>query len=101
MPIANHVTRSRCIVMTPDRLTYALAVESRYLGEMAELDHTELADTYMAFPSMELALIHADMGSGIKCTTELRVLNYKKVMQSPNTEEWLKEICNEKVQFDK
>jgi hypothetical protein len=37
------VTCSGHIIKTPDRLTYVPAVELRYLGEMVELDHMELA----------------------------------------------------------
>jgi hypothetical protein len=50
---------------------------------------------------MELALIGAGVSGGIKHTSELKVLNYKKAMQSPGAEEWCKEIRNEKAQFDK
>ena len=74
------MTRSGRIIKTPERLTYAPAVELRYLGEMAELDNVELANTYMSLRSMELALIGASVGGGIKHTSELKVLNYKKAM---------------------
>jgi hypothetical protein len=47
------------IIRIPDRLMYAPAVESRYLGEMVELDKVELANMYMCLRSMELALIGA------------------------------------------
>jgi len=50
---------------------------------------------------MELALIGAGVSGGIKHTSELKVLNYKKAMQSPGAEEWCKEIRNENAQFDK
>ena len=50
---------------------------------------------------MELALIGAGVGGGITHTNELKVLNYKKAMQSPDAGEWLKEIENEKAHFDK
>jgi hypothetical protein len=64
------------------------AVELRYLGEMAELDKVELANMYMSLRSMELALIGAGVGGGIKHTSELKVLNYKKAMQSPYADKW-------------
>ena len=48
-----------------------------------------------------MALIEAGIGAGIKHTSKLKVLNYKKAMQSPDAGEWLKEIENEKAQFDK
>jgi hypothetical protein len=41
-------TRAGRAIKPPDRLTYVPAVELRYLGEMAELDHGEIAKTYMA-----------------------------------------------------
>mgnify|MGYP006148200979 CR=1 FL=1 len=41
-------TRAGCAIKPPDRLTYMPAVELRYLGEMVELDHGEIANTYMA-----------------------------------------------------
>ena len=76
---------------------YAPAVELRYLDEMAELDKVELANTYIALQSMELARIGAGLGGGIKHTSELKVLNYKKAMCSPNAMEWRKEIQKEKA----
>ena len=94
-------TRSVRAIKAPDRLTYAPAVELRYLGEMAELDRVELANTYMALRSMEMALIGAGVGGGISHTSQLKVLNYRKAMQSPDADEWRKEIQNEKARFDK
>ena len=76
-------------------------MELWYLGEMTKLDHKELAGLYMSLQSMELALIGAGTGGGINHTSELKVLNYKKSMQSPNAGEWLKEIDNKKSRFDK
>ena len=52
-------TRTGRAIKPPDRLTYAPALELRYLGEMAELDHGKIANTYMALQSMEVALIGA------------------------------------------
>jgi hypothetical protein len=71
---------------------YAPAVELRYLGEMAELGKVELANIYLSLQSMELSLIGAGGGGGIKHTSELKVLNYKKATQNPDAEEWCKEI---------
>jgi hypothetical protein len=68
---------------------------------MVELDHAELAAMYMVLWRMELALIGASIGGGIKHTSELKALNYKKAMGSPDANEWRKEISNEKSQFDK
>ena len=47
-PSEVHMTHSGCIIRTPDRLTYAPAVELRYLGEMAKLDNVEPSNTYMS-----------------------------------------------------
>ena len=41
------------------------------------------------------------LGGGIKHTKELKVLKYKKVMQSPDADEWHKETKNEKACFNK
>ena len=68
---------------------------------MAEIDHGELANTYMALRSMEVALIGAGVGGGISHTSQLKVINYKKAMQSPDAEEWRKEIQNNKARFAK
>jgi len=64
-------TCSGCIIRTPDRLTYAPAVELHCLGEMVELD-VELVNMYMSLQSMELVLIGAGVGGGIKHTSELK-----------------------------
>jgi hypothetical protein len=37
--------------------------------------------------SLEQALIGAGVGGGIKPTSELKVLNYKKAMRSPDADE--------------
>jgi hypothetical protein len=68
---------------------------------MEELDKVELANMYMSLRSMELALIGAGVGGGSKHISELKVLNYKKAIRSPDAEEWCKEIRNEKARFDK
>ena len=46
---------------------------------------------------MELALIGAGIGGGIKHTSKLKVMNYKRAMHSPDAEEWCKEIRNKKA----
>ena len=51
----------------------------------------------MSLQSMEMALIGAGIGGGIKHTSELKVLNYKKAMQRSDADEWGKEIHNEKA----
>ena len=94
-------TQAGRIIKTPDRLTYAPAVELRYLGEMVEIDKVELANMYLSLRSMELALIAAGVGGDNKHNRELKVLNCKKPMRSPGAEEWNKEIQNKKSRFDK
>jgi hypothetical protein len=79
-PCEVRTTRSDRIIRTPDRLMYTLAVELCYLGKMVELDKVELANMYLSLQSMELALIGAGVSGGIKHTSELKVLNYKKAM---------------------
>ena len=41
------------------RLTYTPEVELRYLGEMAELDQSELVAVYMSIRHMEFSLVGA------------------------------------------
>ena len=41
-------------------------------------------------------MVGAGGGGGIKYTQEFKVLNYKKAMQSPDADQWSKEIRNEK-----
>ena len=56
-------------IKPPERLMYAPAVELRYLEEMVELDHGEIANMYMALQSMEVALIGASVGDVISHTS--------------------------------
>jgi hypothetical protein len=68
---------------------------------MAELYHGKVVNMYMALQSMEVALIRAGVGIGISHMSQLKVLNYKKAMRSPDAEEWHKEIKNKKARFEK
>ena len=95
-PTCSGVTRSGRKIKTPERLTYAPAVELQYLGEIAELDQVELTAVYLSIRCMEFALVGAGVGGGIKHTKELKVLKFKKAMQSPDADEWCKEIQKEK-----
>ena len=72
------------------------AVELRYLGEMAELDHVKITAVYLLIRCMKFAWVRAGVGGEIKNTKDLKVLNFKKSMQSPNANEWHKEIWKEK-----
>jgi hypothetical protein len=65
------------------------------------LRKVELANIYLSLRSMELALIGASGGGGMKHTSKLKVLNNKMAMQNPDDEEWRKEIQNKKARFDK
>ena len=50
---------------------------------------------------MEFSLVGDGVGGGIKHTKELWVLNFNKAMQSPDADEWHKDINKEKERFDK
>ena len=100
-PTRSGVTRSGQTIKTPERLTCAATVELRYLREMAELDQVEPTAVYLSIRCMEFALVGAGVGSGIKHTKELKVLNFKKAMRSPDADEWRKEIQKEKERFNK
>lgn len=69
----------------------------RYPGEIAELDQVELAVTYLSLRHMELALIGAGVRGGILHTSDLKIINYKKVIQSPDAKEWHKETRRDKA----
>lgn len=98
------------------------AAEANYLAHMLELDGTELAasslvmeDTFspeylMAlFNQMvaesdeppELMNVGAGTGGGFTHTDELRTLNYKEAMRSPDRLEWEEAIRQEYLKFEK
>lgn len=68
----------------PQKLIYAPAIESRYLGKMTEQNYMEIAITYLSLCRMELALVRTGVNGGIKCTIELKSLIYNKAIQSPD-----------------
>ena len=72
------------------------AAEIRYLQAMAELDNSEVKTE-----GMKLALVGAGIGGGFANTNELKVMNYKQVMQSPDRAAWEEEIENEFKRFEK
>ena len=92
----NRVTRPGRVIRLPDRLMYTPAIELSYLGEMAELEQLELTAINMSIRSIELSLVGAGVRGGIKHTKDLRVLNFKKAMRSPDANEWHTEINKEK-----
>ena len=58
------------IINSRKRLTYAPAMELRYLHEMAKLDHAELAATYLSLRHMELVLIVDEVSGRVKHTSK-------------------------------
>ena len=74
----------------------ALAAEIRYLGKMVELDNHELIVI-----GTEFSLVGAGVGGGFSNTNELKVINYKEAMQSPDKAAWEEEIENKHNRFDK
>ena len=74
----------------------ASAAEIRYLEAMAELDNNE-----MKLQDKELALVGAGIGGGFANTTELKVMNYREAMRSPDKAAWEEEIANEYERFKK
>ena len=73
-----------------------LAAEIQYFSVLVELDNDEIKAE-----SVELALVGAGIGGGFANTNELKVLNYKEAMQSPNKAAWEEEIENEFKCFEK
>ena len=51
------VTRLDWKIKPPDRLTYTPAIELRYLGEMAGLDHKEIRVVRMSIRRMEFTMV--------------------------------------------
>ena len=77
------------------------AAELRYLGNMCESDNCELVATSITSDNLELSQVRAGLGGGFENTSELKVMNYKEAMRSPDKEHWIEEVGNEKLQFDK
>ena len=63
---------------------------------MTKLDNNEIRAE-----NMELALVGAGIGGGFANTNELKVMNYKEAMQSPDRAEWEEEIESEFKWFEK
>lgn len=51
----------------------------------------------LALQKMELALVGAGVGGGIKNICALKVLNFKKAMRNPDANAWHQEMANKKV----
>ena len=62
---------------------------------MAELDQVKLTAVCLSIMCVEFGLVGAGVGGGIKHTKELKVLNYKKAMQSLDANERGNEIRKE------
>ncbi len=73
-----------------------LAAEIQYLEAMVELDNNEVIAE-----GRELALVGAGIGGGFANTNELKVMNYREAMQSPDKDAWEEEIMNEYERFKK
>ena len=104
--------RDRTAIRAPERWTYetmasmtegmlGTAAELRYLGSMCEADNYELCTTSITSDNVELAQVGAGLGGGFENTQELKVMNYKEAMRSPDKEHWIEEVGNEKLRFDK
>ena len=112
MPQSQRDSGIRATIQQPERLTYetmsamtegmhGTAAELRYLGNLCELDNEEIAAAMMTVENIELSNVGAGLGGGFGNTSELRVMNYKEAMRSPDREAWIEEIGNEKRRFDK
>ena len=77
------------------------AMELKYLGGMAEIDQAELTTSCVLAEGLELSAVGAGLGAGFSNTAQLKVMNYKEAMQSPERDQWIEEIGNEKRRFDK
>ena len=77
------------------------AVELRYIGCLAELDHEEVNSTEVMAAGLEAVTVGAGVGGGFKNTAELKVMNYKQAMASDQADEWKQEVVNEKERFDR
>ena len=106
-PLDNSGTEARCknqiLRLTYDTFAAMIggAAEIKYLAGMAEIDQTELSTAYVVAGGHELSAVGAGLGGGFSNTSELKVMNYKEAMRSPEKEQWIKEIGNEKRRFDK
>ncbi len=78
-----------------------MAIKMNYLGHMAELDIAEIATAVVAEENIEISLVGVGVGGGFNKTSELKVMNYREAMQSPNAADWKVEVKNEKERFDK
>ena len=101
-------TRSGRVVRPPERMnidTMAVALtnaERNYYDRVANPSanyYSILEDaTEQEFAESEIAVVGAGLGGGFENTNELKVLNYKKAMASPDKEKWLEFI---KEEFDR
>lgn len=90
---------SNPIVMTPS--TSCVAQSEQILGEIAKLDTWNLLQRTKLYRTWNWHSLGPELAVGSNTPAKLKVLNYKKVMQSPDAEEWCKEIQNEKAQLNK
>lgn len=77
VPSAGDIRQFRQILKPSEWLTYALAIELQYPGEMAELDSAEFAATYLPLWKMELASVGTGVSGGIRNNSEFKVWTQK------------------------
>ena len=63
---------------------------------MAELDNLEVFMIYLMVENLELNLMGAGIGGRFTNTNELKVMNFKQAMRSPDADKWVEEVANEK-----
>ena len=95
-------TRSGRVIRPPERMnidTMAVALtnaERNYYDRVANPSanyYSILEDaTEQEFAESEIAVVGARLGGGVENTNELKVLNYKKAMASPDKDKWLEAI---------
>ena len=64
------------------------ATELKYLCGMAEIDQAELAAAYVLVDGLELSAVGLGLRGGFLNTVELKVMNFKEAMQSPEKDQW-------------
>ena len=87
----NRLIESISLMIEADSST---AINLRYLGQLAELDQSEIA-------AVEFSCVGAGVGGGFTDSSKLKVMNYHQAMKSKDKKEWELEIENEKKRFDK
>ncbi len=110
---ADTTQRSGRTIQAPARLTAQVGgklgdfqgtvIEMNYLGHMAELDNVEVTTGAVAKENIETSFVGAGVGGGFDKISELKVMNYREAMGSPQPQaaQWKVEVKNEKERFEK